>query len=135
MIEMKSDVMRRSSLSQASIQARKDDFDYSMHRTMDERLGDMRAKQSRPKRKIPWFTIITVVTTIPFLIGGGMPSIGKVASQASTSGNIGNAQIQQAISTMQQHAPNQNAKVSIEIGGKVIQREISINDLKALQGQ
>lgn len=127
MIEMQNDVIRRTQYDTATREAAKDSFSYSMHQTMEEKLSAMHAKQARPKRKIPWFTIITILTTIPFFMGSGIPSIGGV------SGGVNETQIQQAISTMKSLAPNENAKVSIQIGDKVIEREISISDLESMQ--
>jgi len=129
MIEMRNDVIRRATFDTATKDAAKDNFNYAMHQTMEERLGVLHAKQSRPKRKIPWFTIITVVSVIPFFMGDGIKLTGSSPSL------VGEPQIQQAISTMKSLSPNENAMVSIQIGDRVIQKEISIDDLQALQNQ
>lgn len=129
MVQMRNDFLRRASFDAATKEAAKDNFNYHMHQTMEERLATMRAKQMRPKRKIPWFTIITVVTTIPFLMNGGLSDLVK---QTKT---VSGQQINEAISTMEAHSPNENAIVSIQIGDRTIQREVSIEDLRALQGE
>jgi|GEM_PF-3570329 len=132
MIEMRNDVMRRATFDTATKEAAKDNFNYAMHQTMEERLSSFHAKQIKPKRKIPWFTIITVVTTIPFFMNG---SISSLSSMANSSSSQESQHINEVISGMQAVAPDENAIVSIQIGDRIVQREVSIDDLKALQGQ
>jgi len=115
MIELNRHVAQRAQYKQAGQEARKDSFNYAMYQTMDERLSTMRSKQMRPKKRIPWFTIITVVTTIPFFFmgGGGVPTPPK------------------AISPEQIHKPNQ-VGAGVEKNGV---KKVSLAELQANNGK
>ncbi len=126
MIEMKNDVMRRATYDMASQEARKDTFNYEMHQTMEERLGAMREKQMRPKRKKPWFLIFTVVTTIPiFFMGDMLPSLSGVPQMITPE--------QQLQGVAKNAEGGEMATVSVTIAGKTVSKQIPVSEVQSLQ--
>ena len=127
MLEMKSDLQRRSSYNAASREARLDDFNYQKHETMEEKLTHLRDRQSRPKKRLPWFTIISIVSIVPmFFMGDMMPGKPSMGSRATPE-----TQLSQSIN---ESSTNDMATVSVTIGGKTITRQLSVGEIQALQG-
>lgn len=134
MVELKNDMMRRARFDTASREAQEDDFDYAMHRTMDERLHAMRERQLRPKKRLPWFTIISILSCAPlFFMGGGDTAEQAIASLSSSMPavyGVSTATIENAKNMLQDTG---NAQVSITLGDRTVTREISPQDMEALQ--
>ena len=126
MVELKSDIARRSALYDASLKARKDDFNYTMHRTMHEQLSSIRERQMRPKRRIPWVTIISIVSVIPFLFTGEGQTAIKGLKQTSSPEQQLSHQIQNA-------NPDEVATVSVTIGGQTMTRQLTAAEIQAMQ--
>lgn len=144
MIETKSDMVRRKVFDEASEDVAKNGFNIQQQ-TMDERLNALRERQNRPKRKIPWITIITLGSCIPFFMGGGIPGMGGM----SVTNAVSNAVPSSVSQSMPQMTPEQiaqgkrvlqsiegeTATISITIGDKVITKEVPVSDIqKAMDG-
>ncbi len=128
MIETKSDMMRRKVFEDASRDVAKNGFNIQQQ-TMDERLSAMRAKTSKPKRKLPWITVLSVVTCLPFFIGGGGNEFSTGALPEATPEQI--AQGKQVLQSIE----GETATISITIGDKVITKEVPVSDIqKAMDG-
>jgi hypothetical protein len=138
MIEMRSDLGHKARLDAASIQARKEGA--GLHDPMSVRLDQLREKQlrkSQKKRRLPWFTIISIVSCAPLLfmgdmmpsksMGGGSANVAAVSSTAGIS--------PQAAQTAAAALGDKKATVSVTIGGKTFTREVSARDIQALQSQ
>lgn len=137
MIETKSDMMRRKVFSDASKDVAKNGFNIQQQ-TMNERLNELRARANRPKRKIPWMTIITIATCLPFLFDGTipLPSVGGGAGQV-VSTDITNAMPEVTPEMMAQgrqvleSIDGDTATISIQFGDHVVTKEVPVEDIKA----
>lgn len=133
MVELRNDMMRRAKFDTASRDARLDDFDYSMHQTMDERLGIMREKRLGPKKRIPWFLIITVISCAPlFFMGeeGKKNALASIPSQQSSVEQYPEEELKQAISGGN---VEEMATITVTIGGKTMSKQIPVSELQAMQ--
>lgn len=145
MIETKSDMMRRKAFSEASKDVAKNGFNIQQQ-TMDERLNALRERQNRPKRKIPWITIISVVSCLPFVIGGNIPGM-KGMSRSNTSSVTVPSSTSQPMSEMTpemvaqgkrvlESIEGETATISITLGDRVITKEVPVEDIKkAMENQ
>lgn len=110
MVELKNDALRRVNYTQASEDVRKNGF-YNPVKTMDERLVEMRMEQFMPKKRkrLPWFTVLTVATTLPFFMFDGKP-----ASQPQPTVKIEHS-LKDAIDHLD---PNDQLQVEVGIGAR-----------------
>jgi hypothetical protein len=129
MIETKSDMMRRKVFDDASKDVAKNGFNLHQQQTMDERLNALRERQNRPKRRLPWITVLSVVSCLPFFIGGGEKQLSTGAMPGMTPEQI--AQGKQVLQSIE----GETATISITIGDKVITKEVPVSDIqKAMDG-
>jgi len=96
MFEMKSDLARKYKFDSASKDAK------SMGRIPNHTIVERAAMQREQpitisKRKIPWFTIITVISMIPFLMNNGSNIM------AAFKGNSNQEQMTQMLDDMEIH--------------------------------
>jgi hypothetical protein len=139
MIETKSDMMRRKVFADASKDVAKNGFNIQQQ-TMDERLNALRQRQNRPKRKIPWITIISIASCLPLFMGGGIPGMGGMNASNAISSAVPNSMSQSVPEmTSEQIAQGkrvlesiegETATISITIGDKVITKEVPVDEIK-----
>ena len=140
MIETKRDLMRNKVFSDASKDVAKNGFNIQQQ-TMDERLNELRARANRPKRKVPWMTIITVATCLPFLFDGTIPlpnfgGAGK-SHESSDISSVSNAMPKVTPEMMAQgkqvleSIDGDMATISIQFGDHVVTKEIPVEDIEA----
>ena len=128
MIELRSDIARRVALDDASADVRKNGPALYQQESMNDRLNALREKQNRPKRKLPWFTIISVVSCVPMLFMDGMNPMAMMGGRApQTQGQALEKSVNNA-------GAGETATVSVNIGGKTFTKQISASDLQAMQG-
>ncbi len=131
MIEMNNDIARRVRLEAATAEAHKDHFDYESYRTMDERLSSLRNQsqvKAAKKRSFPFFKILTIVSIVWYTVDNGLPDKEDILD---THRNV--ASVIKAVSQEESILSGETAKVTIEIGGKTFQQDVSIEDLQAAQ--
>ena len=124
MFEMKSDLARKYKFDSASKDAK------SMGRIPNHTIVERAAMQrGQPitikKRKIPWFTIITLVTMIPFLVE-------NKSNLMNAFGSNKNEQMTELLGEMGME-DDKPIKLSVEMGDKQIHQKITASDLEAAQ--
>ncbi len=103
---------------------------------MDERLNALRARQNRPKRKIPWITIISIASCLPLFMGGGIPGIGGMGASNAISSAVPNSMPEMTPEQMAQgervlqSIEGETATISITIGDRVITKEVPVSDIQ-----
>lgn len=136
MIEFKSDIARRHSFSVASQEVKTKGYELPTESIL-ERRDAMRAKQAR-KRRIPWLTIITLGACIPFMIDGEAKSTrSPEAEAASAVAKMHGNGMEDALKnpSIADSLNEGNAKMTISIGGKTYEREISAHDVRKFQSE
>ena len=140
MVQLRSDLARQSELMHASLSAKREGAVFYKS-PLYERLAEMQEKSNKRKaRRFPWITVISVVSIIPFMVGG---SEDKSANSAFNTIN----QIQQGQNVFAHTTPeheinnllaveglNEKATVSVTIGGKTVSKELSVSDIQRMQG-
>ena len=109
MMEMGSDLARRTRLNNASMEARSEKG-YMPRQSIVDKAERLRHQSERPKakRRVPWFTIISVASCIPmFMMDGGVSGM-----FASTSVDV-NKVLSQKIGEI---SNNDKVKVSVTVG-------------------
>ncbi len=133
MVEMRSDLARKSSFSTASEEAKNDGLGMGMYESMQDRLDHHRQKQlGKRKRRLPWFTIISIITIAPiFFIGDVVPtnptSLMKGQS-ASTS-----TPEQAVTESIEKSDASETAQISVTIGGRTITRTLTVEEIRQMQ--
>lgn len=133
MIEMKRDLMRQMALRDASREVQEKGL-YIPDQSILEQRDAMRESLTKPKskRRIPWFTILTVATTIPFFMGDGGDKVaqGLVSSVASP-------QMVQSLKdpSLANKLSHENATVSVSFGGQTFEKKVTAQDVRAMQSK
>ncbi len=126
-------------------------FEYG-GRTMEEELSARQAKAMKPKRKIPWITIISIASCLPLFMGGGipgMPSIGGMGGGKARHVSSYSSDDEGMSADMPQMTPEQiaqgkrvlesiegdTATISITLGDKVITKEVPVSEIQKAMGQ
>jgi|GEM_PF-4593587 len=153
MIEMKSEIGRKVKFSQATKQAHKEGA-FEMHDTMSNRLNAMREKQMHPRKsRLP--LIIKIISGLSLIVFFFMPESEplkrQISSQMQQSKQDIHAQqavqpnvqfpggnqvndIEQALSnTVSNVSSDEKATVTVTIGGKTFTRELSAQEIQAMQ--
>lgn len=153
MLEMQSDIVRQSTLSKASAEARETGV-YLQESSLIDRTYALRNRVERPRSRLPWFTIILAASCIPALMmdggisslssrgvsmteqGAGTPPLSSspIVAVADTSRLSPEEALAHQINSMAEDA-SQKAMVTVTVGGKSFSREISMDDLRAMQAQ
>jgi hypothetical protein len=132
MIELKRDMMRQMELRNASR-----DVALNGHcvpdQTLIERRDAMRAQMTKPKRriKVPWLTIIMVASCIPFFMGDGGEKM-MAQTMQGLNPEMASKMKDPSIANM---LGKENAKVSISMGGQTFEKEITAQDVRAVQSK
>lgn len=125
MFEMKSDFVRKHKFDSASKDARK--MGRIPNQSIVETAEKMRNKPIvKTKRRIPWITILTIATAIPFF----MNDKGTVVNLIDQTSEAQKEQMGKALESMQIDN-NEPLNLSIEMGDKRIHKKITASDLEA----
>jgi hypothetical protein len=135
MVEMRSDLARRSNFTTASEQAKKDGLGMGMYDSMQDRLNYHREKQSRKgKRRLPWFTIISVISIVPvFFMGDIIPSNNPKAMMKGQPVATTSSPEQAVAQSIEQSDASETAQISVTIGGRTITRNLTIEEIRQMQ--
>ena len=137
MVDFASDAKRKMELDRASKQAHLDN--YKITKTLPEQLRDLRLKKLKrqTKKKLPWFTVITIVTTLPFFMfhGPGVQTIEKQESPAMERPveMVEQKQISKGIAHLKTIIPkDEPLKIKLELGDFKFEQDTTMQNIEIL---
>ena len=144
MVHLKSDYIRQQEFMNASLSAKRENVGGRMDKSpLFERLACMQEKEARRRnrRRLPWFTIVTVITIIPFMFGWGdgqsaMPdvTVSVIEEQESEVTQSTLWEPEEEMAAMMEETPEQEkATVSVTIGGKTVSKDIAVSEIQKMQ--